>query len=136
MLSAHCPFTQVPLPAASRTSTRSLGSLVLQPRKRSRRPTTRSVPVPPSHTRCSVYLVLKQSGVAVVDGLFFDFLRWPKSTTLTPTKTTHKPRKSLPSWLKRMRFVLYLHSNFEWTYLLHVCHHLSSTQHKLHQEYK
>lgn len=31
-------------------------------------------------------------------------LRWPKSTTLTPTKTTHKLRRSLLSWLKLMRW--------------------------------
>lgn len=31
-------------------------------------------------------------------------LRWPKSIILTPTKKTHKPRKSLLSWLKLMRF--------------------------------
>lgn len=63
MLFPHCPFTQVPLPAASRTSIRSLAYLAQRPRKRSRKPTTRSAP-------SQFLIVLRQTAVAVVDSVF------------------------------------------------------------------
>lgn len=64
MLSPHCPFTQVPQLAASRTSIRSLAYLAQRPRKRSRKPTTRSAP-------SQLLIVLRQTAVAVVDTVFF-----------------------------------------------------------------
>lgn len=88
-------FTQVPVRAASRTSTRSSVFLVQPRRKKSRRPTTRFEPAWPAFRVCFGSTCLHCYRLS---------LRWPKSTTLTPTKTTHKRRKSLPSWLKLMRF--------------------------------
>lgn len=46
--------------------------------------------------------------------------RWPRSTTLTPTKMTLKPRKNLLSWLKLMRFGFCLCSSFHLDYLLSI----------------
>ena len=50
---AHTTFTPVVLRAASRTSTRSWRFLAQQPRKRSRKPTTRSVPARHMSTVCA-----------------------------------------------------------------------------------
>lgn len=61
-LSTLSPFTQVPLPAANRTFTRFLGYLAQQHRRRSRKPTTRSVPA--WDTACT------EQVFAVADGVF------------------------------------------------------------------
>lgn len=52
MLPPRCPFTRAPLLAASRTSTRFSVCLVQQPRRRSRKPTTRSGPAWRTLTTC------------------------------------------------------------------------------------
>lgn len=97
LLRAHCPFTRVLLLAASRTSTRPSAYFAQPPRKRSRKHTTRSA----SHTfTAPSWITNPHSSKQCV----LLSLRWPKSITLTPTKKTHKPRRSLLSWLKLTRF--------------------------------
>lgn len=97
-----CPSTRAHPRAISRTSTRFSECLAQPHRKKSRKRTTRSARAPMSPD------LLAESRELTMCLLSTHPHRWPRNTTPTPTRTTHKPRRSLLSWPKPTRFSLSL----------------------------